>query len=59
MGGGRSPRPPPAGPSAAQLEEERRKLALIRQNQSGRGSTILTSGILGADSVLSQTLLGR
>jgi len=38
--------------------EARRKLAMIRQAQSGRGGTLLTSGALGDLAVAQQTLLG-
>ncbi len=55
MGGGRTGAQ--QGPSLDELEQ-RRRLKLIRQNQPGRGSTILTSG-LGDLSSDAQTLLGR
>lgn len=52
--GPNGPKPPP---TADELEQ-RRRLALIQRQQSGRGSTILTSGLSGDSPLATQTLLG-
>lgn len=50
--------PPPAPVKDPNEDEQRRRLALLRRLQAGRGATLLTGGLSADTPAQTQTVLG-